>query len=78
MFHERKMTEVSHLPALFPVSGFLGFIRFDAADVMWSTFHQCAHQIIGLSLEEFKVKTKRDQNNLVNAIHAVPELSALH
>lgn len=43
--------KISHLPALFPVSGLLGFIRFDATDVVWSTFHQCAHQIIGLSLK---------------------------
>lgn len=41
-----------HLPALFPVSGLLGFIRFDAADVVWSTFHQCAHQIVGLFLKD--------------------------
>lgn len=66
---------VSHLPALFPVSGLLGFVGFDAADVVWSTFHQCAHQVIGLSLKEVK-----DHNDvkLVYRLNALTELSAVH
>lgn len=52
---------VCHLPALLPVSGLLGFVGFDAADVVWSTFHQCAHQIIGLFLKGRR-KSKRDND----------------
>lgn len=65
---------VSHLPALFPVSGLLGFVGFDAADVVWSTFNQCAHQVIGLSLKEVQ-----DHNDvkLMNTPNAPTELSAL-
>lgn len=64
-----------HLPALFPVSGLLGFVGFDAADVVWSTFNQCAHQVIGLSLKDVK-----DHNDvkLANTPNALTELSALH
>lgn len=66
---------VGHLPALFPVSGLLGFVGFDAADVVWSTFNQCAHQVIGLSLKDVK-----DHNDvkLANTPNALTELSALH
>ncbi len=56
---------VSHLPALLPVSGLLGFIGFDAADVVWSAFHQCAHQIVGLFLM-CTVRTKRNKEEKDN------------
>lgn len=79
---------VSHLPALFPVSGLLGFVRFDAADVVWSTFHQCAHQIVGLFLKGgVRAKTEKgekdndetDDHNekLMKTQNAVNELLAL-
>lgn len=52
---------VSHLPALLPVSGLLGLVGFDAADVVWSTFHQRAHQIVGLFLRGGGRKEERDK-----------------
>lgn len=42
----------SHLPTFLPVSGLFGLIWFDAADVVWRAFHQCAHQIVGLFLKD--------------------------
>ena len=33
---------------LLPVSGFLGFVRLDAANVVWGASHQRFHQLVGL------------------------------
>lgn len=38
------------LPALFPVTGLLGLIGFDAADIVGCTSLQRGHQVIGLFL----------------------------
>lgn len=39
-------------PALLPVFRFLGLIGFDTADIVRCTFHQGAHQIVGLFLSK--------------------------
>ena len=57
-----RTTGVGHLPALLPVSGLLGLVGFDAADVVWSTFHQCAHQIVGLFLRGGGRKGEKDKD----------------
>lgn len=62
----RGRLRASHSPALLPVSGLLGFVGFDAADVVRSTFHQLAHQIVGLYLKgagRAKVKKGNDDTD---------------
>lgn len=67
------------LPALFPVSGLLGFVRFDATDVVWGTFHQCAHQIVGLSLRfEVKAKIKKGEKKEDESDDAVKVMKSQH
>lgn len=39
-------------PVLLPVSGPLGLVGFDAADVVGCAPHQCGHQVVGLFLRQ--------------------------
>ena len=52
----------------FPVSGPLGFIGLDAADVVGSTLHQLIHQIVGLCLG---APAKR-QTSTLGCVYASP------
>ncbi len=40
----------NHIPLILPVVWFLGFVGFDAPDVVRCALHQLTHQFIGLSL----------------------------
>lgn len=39
-------------PALLPVPGPLGLVRFDAADVVWCALLQRGYQVVGLFLRQ--------------------------
>lgn len=47
---EGDRSPANHIPLILPVVWFLGFVGFDAPDVVRCALHQLTHQFIGLSL----------------------------
>ena len=52
-----------NLPALLPVFRLLGFVWFYAANVVGCTFHQGAHEVVGLFLVG-RIRTVREKDQL--------------
>ena len=63
-------------PVLLPVTGPLGLVGFDAADVVGCAFHQRGHQVIGLFLRRRRLGCGAQMGpsgpSILSSLHTLP------